>query len=664
MQKSVMSVRNTGPPFRGIVSIFQENLYNLEEIYAMYKIRRLLILLSVLLVLGAISAVNLAQDMQLDPLIAEVEAGNLPPLAERLPTNPLVVGPGLLMPEDALPDWEPGIHGGTLRTAFTSAFGLSGELLVMNLEPIIAAPDIDVQGFYGNIAESFEVNEDATVFTFKLREGLRWSDGELVTTEDVAFVFNDLHNNEAYGAFPNKFKSASGSPAQLDVIDDLTFSLTFDVPSGGILRDLAITGWPSYDDMMKPLHYLMDYHPDYADADDLQAKLDAEGLGADEWPTLFNNIDCPNRHMMQEKCIGFPQLHPWLVSEVSESGTIMIRNPYYWKVDTEGKQLPYVDRLVAQVFGDGEMVNLGAIAGDIDFLYGTQYSNYPLYKENEEAGNFVTIPLILHADPTALYIQTCNTDEAYTAVANDVRFRTALSHAIDREEIIDVIYLGLGSIPTWIPAEFDPDLANELLDEMGMDQRDDDGYRMSPSGEPFTFYIEVAPVRPDMIPVGELIVDHLATFAEVRAELRQEDANVKNERILNNETQASIHWIQTYQWRPGMNQEYAGSEQWCSSWREWLDTDGASGTEPPEELKRLFEILTERKSTVPYSDGDLALVDELFELHYSNVWILPMIENVLRPTIFNADFGNIATSGTQMGASRAGEQYFYRTAQQ
>lgn len=630
----------------------------------MLSLRRLLGVVAVFTLLGALSAISLAQDIQQDPLLAQVEAGSLPPLEERLPDNPLVVGPGLLLSEEDLPNWEPGVHGGTLRTAFTSAFGLSGEMYVMNLEPIVAAPGIDVEGFYGNLAESFEVNEDATVFTFTLREGLKWSDGEPVTTADVAFVFNDLYNNEDFGTFPNKFKSANGTPAELTVIDDYTFSLTFDVPSGGILRDLAITGWTSYNDMIKPVHYLGDYHPAYADADELASKLDAEGLGADEWVTLFTNVDCSQDQIMQEKCIGFPQLTPWIVTEVSESGTIMERNPYYWKVDTEGKQLPYLDRLVAQVFGDGEMVNLGTIAGDVDFLYGTQYSNYPLYKENEEAGNYVTIPLILHADPTALYIQTCNADESYLAVANDVRFRKALSHAIDREEIIDVIYLGLGDIPTWIPAEFDPDLANELLDEMGMDQLDGEGFRMSPDGEPFTFFIEVSPVRPDMIPVGELIVDHLATYASIRAELRQEDPNVKDERILNNETQASIFWIQTYQWRPGMNQEYAGSDQWCSSWRAWLDTDGASGTEPPEEIKRLFEILVERKSTVPYSDADLALVDELFQLHYDNVWILPMIENVLRPTIFNADFGNIATAGTQMGASRAGEQFFYQTQQQ
>ena len=297
-------------------------------------------------------------------------------------------------------------------------------------------------------------------------------------------------------------------------------------------------------------------------------------------------------------------------------------------------------------------------------LYGTQYSNYPLYKENEEAGNFVTIPLILHADPTALYVQTCNADPAYLAVASDVRFRLALSHAIDREEIIDIIYLGLGDVPTWIPAEFDEDLANSLLDEMGMDQRDGEGMRMAPDGSEFTFFIEVSPVRTDMIPVGELIIDHLATYADIRAELRQEDPNIKDERILNNEAQATIFWIQTFQWAPGMNTEYATSDQWCSSWLEWLETDGASGTEPIAEVKRLYEILQLRKATVPYSDADLALVEELFQIHYDNVWILPIIENVLRPTIFNADFGNVATAGSQMGASRAGEQFFYKTEQQ
>ena len=623
----------------------------------MLKFRTLVSTLVLALALGAY-----AQQSGLDPLQDRVDAGELPALAERLPANPLVVGPGLLLSEEDLPNWEPGRHGGTLRTAFTSAFGFSGEMYVMNLEPIIAAPGIDVEGFYGNLAESFEVNDDATVFTFTLREGLKWSDGVPVTTADVAFVFEDLYHNEEYGAFPNKFKSAAGTPAQLEVVDDYTFRLMFDVPSGGILRDLAITGWTSYNDMMKPRHYLEGFHPSYADPDELAAALADEGLNAEQWPNLFNNVDCPRTHIMREKCIGFPQLSPWLVSELSESGTFMERNPYYWKVDTEGKQLPYLDRLVAQVFGDGEMVNLGAIAGEIDFLYGTQYSNFPLYKENEAEGGFVTIPLILHADPTALYIQTCNADPAYTAVAGDVRFRMALSHAIDREEIIETIYLYLGDIPTWVPAEYDLDLANQLLDEMGMTARNNAGMRMAPDGSPFTLFIEVSPVRPDMIPVGELIIDHLSEV-DIHAELRQEDPNVKDERIANNEAQATIFWIQTYQWRPGMNQEYATSSQWCSSWNQWLETGGQAGTEPPAEVQRLFEIRNARKATLPYSEEDLALVDELFELHYENVWIIPMIENVLRPTIFNADFGNIASGGTQMGASRAGEQFFYRTPQ-
>ncbi len=184
--------------------------------------------------------------VQKDPFQTKVDAGELPPLEERLPINPLVVGPGLLVSEEDQPDWTPGVHGGTLRTAFTSAFGLSGELLVMNLEPIIAAPGIDVQGFYGNLAESFEVNDDASIFTFTLRKGLKWSDGEPVTTADVAFVFEDLYHNEAYGPFPNKFKSAQGTPAELEVVDDFTFRLIFDTASGGILRDPVIESKPVY----------------------------------------------------------------------------------------------------------------------------------------------------------------------------------------------------------------------------------------------------------------------------------------------------------------------------------------------------------------------------------------------------------------------------------
>src|SRR5690606_22141955 len=108
----------------------------------------------------------------------------------------------------------------------------------------------------------------------------------------------------------------------------------------------------------------------------------------------------------------------------------------------------------------------------------------------------------------------------------------------------------------------------------------------------------------------------------------------------------------------------APNDNWCPAWFDWLETGGEQGVEPPDEVKRLYEIRLERKAALPYSEEDLALADELFQIHYDNVWSLPMIGNVLRPTIFNADFGNIPTTGTQMGAARAGEQLYYRTPQE
>ncbi|MCB0111791.1 MAG: hypothetical protein KDE53_37965, partial [Caldilineaceae bacterium] len=231
------------------------------------------------------------------PMLAEmVAAGELPPLEERLPQEPFVVGPGVIVSEADLPDWTPGTYGGTLHMAHGDA-DWNPDIFIMLNEHLLMAPGIGVEGIRPNIVKAFEVNDDNTEFTFHLREGLKWSDGEPVTTEDVRFMVEDVYQNEELTpSFPAKFRAAGrpdGEPMTLDVIDDFTFRLTFTEPYGGFLRELTIKGWQGYTDLMQPAHYLKQFHADYVSEEELQPLIEESGL-TEGWAQLFNNKNCRN----------------------------------------------------------------------------------------------------------------------------------------------------------------------------------------------------------------------------------------------------------------------------------------------------------------------------------------------------------------------------------
>ncbi len=131
------------------------------------------------------------------PMLAElVKAGKLPEIKERLPLDPFVVGPGIYMTEENLPDWEPGKFGGTLNAAHNGTF--APDIFVAADEPLLIAPKIGVQAIKGNIVKDFKVENDNKDFTFFMRKGLKWSDGEPVTSEDVRFVWEDIYLNEKF----------------------------------------------------------------------------------------------------------------------------------------------------------------------------------------------------------------------------------------------------------------------------------------------------------------------------------------------------------------------------------------------------------------------------------------------------------------------------------
>ena len=593
-------------------------------------------------------------------LDAQVASGELAPVEERLPINPLVVVPGIVSEVTDLPELEIGEYGGVMRFAHPNP-DWNPDVFIMLNENVLAAPGIGVAGIYGNIVESYEVNEDNTIFTFNLREGLKWSDGEPVTTADVRFAYEDVLLDETLTAgIPNKFRSAgspTGEPMNLEILDDYTFRITFAEKYGGFLRELSIKGWQGYTDLFKPAHHLKTVHASYADADALKTMMEEKGLDTEK--ALFAAVDCLNWHIPRQKCNGFPAMWPWMNVTESEGFMKFVRNPYYFKVDAAGNQLPYIDEVVSVLVGDTDGVNLKVFADEIDMLReDTALLKLPLYQEAKDKGYINFIILDNHVDPTAFWLNLTYEDEVWREVVGNVEFRRALNMAINREEIIESIYFGFGSLPELVPGEFDPDKASEMLDAIGMDQRDSEGWRLGPDGNTFVIPIEHADHAPDIGPVAELLTEYFQDVG-IKTTLKQIEPSLWGQRRNAGELQATLIWSVQPMWRNGTWTDYLPRNHWAHTWQTWLDTNGESGEEPPPEVLRLIEVHQGRVQAIPASPEDLALTEEMYQIHYDNVFVFNIAEKVGYVLVTDAAMRNVPIAGQAIAGNNSGEQMFY-----
>ena len=596
------------------------------------------------------------------PMLAEmVAAGELPPLEERLPEVPFLVGPGVLITEEDLPDWQSGEYGGELQMAHRGDF--PPDVFIGSNEGYLAGAGIGVTGLQGDVFESYEVSEDAKTFTFHLRKGLKWSDGQPVTMDDVKFAWNDvLNNTELYaGGVPGNWVSPiTKNPATLDFVDDWTFTMTFDDPYGSLLVVMAIKGWVGYTDLVKPAHYLEQFHKDYADEADLLAAIEENGYdGIDSWVNLFNQKDITNWEAHLEDAIGFPRLYPWLLTEMTEGALIYERNPYYYKVDVEGKQLPYIDRIVTARVDDVEMVNVRAIAGQVDFTRESpDIQSIPVYKEQEEAGNYTAYIFDNHVNPALIGFNFESKDEAFKEVANIKEFRQALNHAIDREEINQTVYFGL-AYPTpatpSTPDVYDVDLANELLDGIGMTERDDEGYRLTPSGLPLEMNIDQAEYLAEHTTICELLIEYWDAIG-IRTKMDIISSDLLDERANASETEVTIGWAHVPLWSTN------GWNDWEPSTVEWSrynnTQDEYEGIAPPPEAQELWDIYEERATLPTGSAEEQALYEKMMTNYNEYQWRISLFTGP-NPLIITNDLCNIPDGGIAIATDYSMEQFYF-----
>ena len=419
-------------------------------------------------------------------LVDLVRAGELPAVDERLPSEPLV------WPPPEIEAYEEGIgeYGGVLRLAHERYPLMLNEYLQMGLTKL------EFDGFVPLLCKNWEFSSDYKSVTFYLREGVKWSDGNPFTANDIMFWWNDLVKSK-------HITEPLGTPGGLNpnednivMLDDYTLRIEMASPNPKLLfRSRGFAGGEVSAIFRAPAHYLKQFHPDYTPQEGVDPK--------EQFLQLTDRIIYPRFYEDYEQ----PVLTPWkVVAYDQETFLRMERNPYFWMVDKAGNQLPYIDYLDVQML-TGEAANLQkvkALAGEVDvFGRGISVPDYPLIAESTDKTG---LELVSYFAPNGsinpLIVNINHPDPEVRAMLRNADFRRALSLAVDRELINEAALLGLGEVSHGFSApgvyeaeidgkwlEFEPARAQEMLDEIGMAQKDDEGYRLLPNGDRFTFIL-------------------------------------------------------------------------------------------------------------------------------------------------------------------------------
>jgi peptide/nickel transport system substrate-binding protein len=572
-----------------------------------------------------------------------VGAGRLPPVAERAPAVPRVIG------FDG-GDRQIGRYGGDLRILMSKArdtrqmmvYGYAR--LVGYDRNLLVKPDI---------LEAIEV-EDDRVFTLRLRAGHRWSDGHPFTTEDFRYFWEDVANNRMLApAGPPQRLLVRGEAPQVEVVDETTIRYRWTRPNKEFVPALAGAS-PLF--IYRPAHYLKRFHETYADASALEHRVAAAGQR--NWAALHNTKD--NLHLLDN--IELPTLQPWMNTTAGPSERfIFVRNPYYHRFDPEGRQLPYIDRVVMQV-ADGKIIALKTTSGETD-LQGRylRFDDYTVLKSAEARSDYsVRLWRTAKGSQFALFPNLNVADSGWSAVMRDLRFRRALSLAINRHEVNQVIFYGLGieQQNTVLPdsplyreshatawTRHDLDQANALLDEIGLTAREPDGVRRLPNGRPLEIIVETAGESTEQTDILELIRETWAKIG-VRLFSKPSQREVFRNRIFAGQTMMSVWWglengIPTAALSPA---ELAPTQQTQLQWPKWgqyYETKGRAGTVPdlPEaqELMRLLQTWYDTSGGAEQAK----IWDRMLAIHAEQVYTIGVVSGVFQPIVVSNRLRNV-----------------------
>jgi peptide/nickel transport system substrate-binding protein len=592
------------------------------------------------------AAANCTLTFQENPAIGDLNGqiqGNpaLPALADRLPSEPLVVAP-----YDAI-----GTYGGVFDMLSNAPEAGTSDLLSIRHVNLVRYSD-DLATIVPNIAKGWDWNDDYTQLTFHLRKGHKWSDGEPFTSADVAFWYNNLALDPNVIAKPKDYVLVAGERMTVETPDPQTVVFNLPAPKPGLLAHFAT----SYAQGFQPKHFLGQFHPDInADADKLAQSLGFENgyavisayYGNSDWtdtPTLY--LAHPEKAPNMPKGV-MPSLESHVTIRESTEGRHYVANPYFHMVDTAGNQLPYIGEHDEIYVNENEVRILKLINAEADYKHQSlQLPSAPILMENQEKGDY-TVDLRPTIALDSFSFNVTSADLGKREVFNNLKFRQAMSVAINREEINQVAFFGLGEVkqyigfsprpdfvdPSWISyyTQYDPAMANKLLDEIGMKDTDGDGSRELPNGDKIVLNLQFS-TQGSNPQVVELVGQY---WADVGVKTTVKEVTPDEYRSAQSANQLDVGM-----WRKGQplaivlgnNELFVPpfenyfAHRTGMLWAEWVDTNGAQGVEPPEYVKQMIADINAFQSAPAGTDESNMLGARLVENLTGNLLFIGTVQ--------------------------------------
>jgi peptide/nickel transport system substrate-binding protein len=576
-----------------------------------------------------------------------IDAGDLPPAESRLPETPLVVrfaGPAL----------QPGRHGGTLRLLMARPQDV--RLMVVYGYARLVRFDAQLK-LVPDILRRIDVDR-GRVFTLHLRKGHRWSDGNPFTAEDFRYYWEDVATNPMLSpAGPPKVMLAGGKPPRFEILDDHTLRFTWATPNPAFLPALA---GPRPPFIYRPAHYLKRFHAKYFDAGALDKE--AESRGYRNWAALHNKVD----NAYKNDNVDLPSLQPWTIATKAPSDRFEFRrNPYFHRVDPDGRQLPYIDRVVMNIV-DNKIVaaKSGTGESDLQARY-LRFDDYTFLRKNAKRGRFdVHLWRIGKGAHLALYPNLNAKDPIWRTLLQDVRFRRALSLAIHRRELNRVMYFGqaIEGQNTVLPdsplyrnsyrrawADFDLPRANRLLDEAGLTRRDGRGIRLLPDGRPADIIVETAGESSEEADALELVHDSWLK-AGLKLHIKPSHRDVLRNRIYAGETIMALssgleNGLATADTSPeALAPTHQTQYQW-PSWGQYVETGGRAGAAPDmPAAQRLGDLLRQWRSAGRRKTRT-RIWHEMLALYGDQVFTIGLVSGTLQPVVVDRRLRNVPENG-------------------
>ena len=586
--------------------------------------------------------------LQETPIFVEqLKSGALPPVAKRIPDQPWVVKrfPG---------DDGPGRPGGQLNMLVSSARDTS-LMTVYSYTRLIVYDD--KFKLHPDILESYEAKEGRE-FTFRLRAGHKWSDGHPFTTEDFRFYWEDIANNkELSPSGPAVELLVDGQPPRVETIDECTIRYSWDRPNPYFIESQARAA-PLF--LFRPAHYLKKFHARYTDPAEIAKS--ARGGQQGSWVQIHRRLDV----MFNNDNVDLPSLNPWINTTPSPAQRfVFVRNPYYHRIDEKGQQLPYVDRIIFTVAAPNLIpAKAGLGESDLQSRYLNMRDYTFLHMSARNSGVDVRLWEAGSGSQLALYPNLNTNDKAWRTLFRDVRFRRALSLAIDREEMNQVIFVGLATpsnntimlrsvlfrpeyASKW--AQYDPKLANTLLDQIGLTKRDAQGFRLRPDGRSATIVVESQSEQTEDFDALQLIADYWKKIGIKMLVKPQTRENFRPRTFSGEALMTAYAGVVTAVPTPNTSpREFAptmrGGLQW-PKWGMYVETQGKQGEKcDMESACKLLDYVKEWERATDEASRRAAW-EKILQANADEVFSIGTVNGIRQPVVVGPKVRNVPKEG-------------------